>query len=179
MKKNVIKVSLFLSLAAILPLQSCIGSFSLTNKVISWNNQVGSKFLNELVFFAFWILPVYEVTAVADLLVINSIEFWSGSNPVLARTSQIETEQGIYIVESDEKGYTITAPNGYVTRLVFTEDDKTWSVKVSDTEVYPFMTMLDASHVKMITPDGSFKEVEISEQGLMAYTQMITSDREI
>ena len=37
-----------------------------------------SKFVNELVFFAFWILPVYEVSGLADLLVLNSIEFWSG-----------------------------------------------------------------------------------------------------
>ena len=81
MKKNSITVAALILLAATLPLQSCIGKFALTNKVLSWNNQVGSKFVNELVFFAFWILPVYEVTSIADLLVLNSIEFWSGNNP--------------------------------------------------------------------------------------------------
>lgn len=51
--------------------------FSLTNKLLTWNRQVGSKFVNELVFFALWILPVYEVSGLADLLVLNSIEFWA------------------------------------------------------------------------------------------------------
>ncbi|MDE6197901.1 MAG: DUF3332 domain-containing protein [Muribaculaceae bacterium] len=38
---------------------SCIGSFSLTNRLLGWNQHIGNKFLNELVFFAFWVLPVY------------------------------------------------------------------------------------------------------------------------
>ncbi len=34
---------------------SCIGSFKLSNKVLSWNKQVSnSKFVNEVVFFCFW-----------------------------------------------------------------------------------------------------------------------------
>ena len=82
MKKFYLTVGVVLALCASMGLSSCIGSFALTNKVISWNNQVGSKFVNELVFFAFWILPVYEVTALADVLIINSIEFWSGNNPL-------------------------------------------------------------------------------------------------
>ena len=108
MKKNYVYVGAILMLAATLPLQSCIGSFSLTNKVLSWNNQVGSKFVNELVFFAFWILPVYEVTSVADLLILNSIEFWSGNNPVEASTKVIDTDQGRYYIACDGKGYDIT-----------------------------------------------------------------------
>lgn len=172
MKKNPITVSLLIALAAVLPLQSCIGSFSLTNKVLSWNNQVGSKFVNELVFFAFWILPVYEVTALADLLVLNSIEFWSGNNPVEASTKVVDTDQGRYYIACDGKGYTVTAPNGDVMRLDFESDTQTWSVATPEGECYPFMTMIDDSHVKMVTPDGDFRMVELSEEGLQAYSQM-------
>ena len=78
MKRKYLSVALILTVAASISLSSCIGSFQLTNKVLAWNQQVGDKFVNELVFFAFWILPVYEITGIADLLVINSIEFWSG-----------------------------------------------------------------------------------------------------
>ena len=42
--------------------------------MLEWNDQIGGKFVNELVFIAFWILPVYELSAMADILVINSIE---------------------------------------------------------------------------------------------------------
>lgn len=169
MKKNSITVGLLIAIAATLPLQSCIGSFGLTNKVLSWNNQVGSKFVNELVFFAFWILPVYEVTALADLLVLNSIEFWSGNNPVEASTKVIDTDQGKYYIACDGKGYSITAPNGDKMRLDFDVDDQTWSVVTPEGEAFPFMTMVDDSHVKMIDPAGEFQLIELSENGLQAY----------
>ena len=61
---------------------SCVGSFGLFNRISSWNQSVGNKFVNELVFLALNIVPVYGVAYLADALVINSIEFWSGSNPM-------------------------------------------------------------------------------------------------
>ncbi len=111
MKKKYLSVAVILTVAASLVSTSCIGSFSLTNKLLSWNQTVGNKFVNELVFFAFWILPVYEVSGLADLLVLNSIEFWSGENPVAKGKKVIEGNDGRYLVECDGKGYTITAMN--------------------------------------------------------------------
>lgn len=172
MKKNPILVSAILGVALLLPLQSCIGSFALTHKVIKWNNQVGSKFINELVFFAFWIIPVYEVTSVADLIVLNSIEFWSGNNPVEASVKIVETEQGNYYIACDSKGYDITTPAGDVVRLDFEEASSTWSVKTDEGKTYPFMTMVDPQHVKMITPEGDFRTVELSSEDLQAYANL-------
>lgn len=174
MKKRSIPVYLLLSIATILPLQSCIGSFGLTNKVLSWNKQVGGKFINELVFFAFWVLPVYEVTSLADILILNSIEFWSGNNPVEASTKVIETEQGRYYIACDGKGYDVKAPNGDKMRLDFAVDSQTWSVSLENGESFPFMTMVDDSHVKMITPQGDYRLVELSSQGLQAYSDMVS-----
>ena len=175
MKKNTITVGLILAAAVSLPLQSCIGSFALTKKVLTWNNQVSSKFVNELVFFAFWILPVYEVTSVADLLVLNSIEFWSGNNPVEASVKTVDTEQGKYYIASDSKGYNIKTPYGNEIRLDFEEESQTWSFVSSEGDSYPFMTMLDEKYVKMVTPDGSFRMVELSEEGLQAYAENVHS----
>ncbi len=172
MKKNTLTVAAIIGVAAMLPMQSCIGSFSLTRKVLAWNHQVGNKFVNELVFFAFWILPVYEVTSVADLLVLNSIEFWSGNNPVEASTKVIDTDQGRYYIACDGKGYTITAPNGDEVRLDFEAESRTWSVTTEEGDAYPFMTMIDDSHVKMIHADGAMRMVELSEPGVMAYSAM-------
>ena len=53
---------------------SCVGSFGLFNRLSSWNQSVGNKFVNELVFLAFNIVPVYGVAYLADALVINSID---------------------------------------------------------------------------------------------------------
>lgn len=172
MKKTYLSVALVLALSSSMLFSSCIGQFALTNKVMDWNNQVGSKFVNELVFFAFWILPVYEVTALADILVINSIEFWSGTNPMTASTKVIDTDSGRYLVDCDGKGYTVTCQNtGEVVRMDFNSDEQTWSVNVNGVD-HPFMTFVDDTHVKMITPTGDFQTVELSQQGVYAYSEL-------
>ena len=50
---------------------SCIGSFGLWTGLRDWNQGVGDKFVNEVVFCAFHIIPIYEVCYLADLLVLN------------------------------------------------------------------------------------------------------------
>lgn len=170
MRKLKISVSALLIAGTSLVFTSCIGSFGLTNKVISWNRHIGPKFINELVFVAFWILPVYEVTSLADLLVINSIEFWSGTNPMTASTKIVDTENGRYLVDWDGHGYTVRHElSGETVRLEFDQPSKTWSVRENEGESVPFMTIIDDTHVKMLTRDGSMMEVELSEQGVMAY----------
>ena len=81
MKKGRITVACAL-LAGSMMFSSCIGSFSLWNNLRSWNEGVSNKFVNELIFVAFNIVPVYPIAYLADAIVLNSIEFWSGENPV-------------------------------------------------------------------------------------------------
>lgn len=89
---------------------SCIGSFGAWNSLKDWNMGIGHKAVNELVFIAFHIIPVYEVAYLADVLVLNSIEFWSGSNPMVDVGTEkvIHGEDGEYLVRTNENGYTIT-----------------------------------------------------------------------
>lgn len=176
MKKSYLTVAVVLALGASLMLQSCIGSFALTNKVLSWNRQVGDKFVNELVFVAFCILPVYELTALADVLVINSIEFWSGENPVVAQTKVIDGKDAKYLVQSDQTGYTITnLSDKSEFRFNFDSADRSWSIEKDGIE-QKFMTFVDDTHVKMITPEGDFRTVELSQQGVFAYEQMVDAN---
>lgn len=106
MKKKSFTLLVVAAICSSMMFSSCIGSFGLTNKLLSWNKSVGlgsmgSKFASEAVFFLFWVLPVYEVSIFLDAIIINSIEFWSGSNPVAdTGTKTIETENGIYTVET-------------------------------------------------------------------------------
>ena len=176
MRKRYLSVAVVLTLLASFTFTSCIGSFALSNKLLSWNKQIGNKFVNELVFFCFWILPVYEVTGLADILVLNSIEFWSGSNPVAQGRSVIDGADGRYLVDCDGKGYTVTSENdGSKVRLDFDSEDRSWSVSTDGSEPVKFMTFIDDTHVKMITPDGGFREVELNADGLMAYRQAVAS----
>ncbi len=135
---------------------------------------MGNKFVNELVFFAFWVLPVYEVSCLADVLVINSIEFWSGSNPVAQGRSVIEGQDGRYFVDCDSKGYTITSENdGSEVRLDFDDESRTWSMTTNG-ETMELMTFIDDSHVQLPAYDGEKTIVELSQPGVFAYQQMVT-----
>lgn len=176
MKKRFLPVAIVLSLCGSMLSTSCIGSFALTNKLLSWNQQVGNKFVNEVVFIAFWILPVYEVSALADVLVINSIEFWSGDNPVASGKKVIDGKDGRYIVKCDGKGYTITSENDKsVVRLDFDKEGQSWSVALPSGESYEFMTFIDETHVSMPGLNGERSIVELSDNGLLAYRDMINS----
>ena len=177
MKKTYLTVALVCLLGASLLGSSCSGSFQLTNKLLAWNKQIGNKFVNELVFFAFWVLPVYEVSALADLLVLNSIEFWSGENPVAQGKSVIEGNDGRYIVDCDGSGYTITSEtDGSVVRLDFDRDEQSWSVNI-DGEKHTFLTFVDDTHVALPGFDGDMHQVELSQQGVYAYRQRAESSR--
>ena len=173
MRKNFLTVALICTLCGALTLPSCIGSLGLTNKLLTWNRHIDNKFVNELVFFAFWILPVYEVSGLADLLVLNSIEFWSGSNPVAKGKKVINGNDGRYLVECDGKGYTITSENdGSVARFDFNENERSWSYTVNG-ESHTLFTFVDDTHVRMPAADGSFMTVELSDNGVLAYQQSV------
>lgn len=173
MKRKYFTVALVTLSCGCLLTTSCIGSFGLSNKLLSWNKQVGNKFVNELVFFSFWILPVYEVSLLADVLVLNSIEFWSGNNPVAQGRSVIEGEDGRYLVDCDATGYTITSENdGSVVRLDFDSEEQSWSMTAND-ETYELFTFVDENHVSMPAPDGTTTVVELSRQGVFAYQELV------
>jgi hypothetical protein len=104
--------------------------------------------------------------------VLNSIEFWSGSNPVAKGTKVIEGNDGRYLVKCDGKGYTIKSENdGSVVRLDFNQDERTWSYTVNG-ETHDLFTFVDDTHVKMPTRDGGWEIVELSQAGVYAYQQM-------
>ena len=60
----------------------CYGPFNLTRRLYQWNSQVGDKWEKELVFLLLVALPVYGLTTFGDAVVFNSMEFWTGNNPV-------------------------------------------------------------------------------------------------
>lgn len=71
----------------------CFGSFKLTQAVWKFNKNVArDKWVQWLVFLVLVIVPVYGLATFVDALVINSIEFWTGSNPVSADGSPWEKE---------------------------------------------------------------------------------------
>lgn len=176
MKKQALTVAVVCALTGSLMLPSCVGSFTLTNKLLSWNRQISNKFVNEIVFFAFWVLPVYEVSAIADILVLNSIEFWSGENPVASGKKIIEGNDGRYLVISDKKGYTIKSEtDGSEVRLNFHSDSRSWAMLMPDGSEKIIFTFVDESHIAVPVPGSEIPMiVETSQAGLYAYQAVVT-----
>lgn len=173
MRKKQLIIATVVALSASMMMQSCIGSFALYNKVKDWNERVGNKFVNEVVFVAMWILPVYELSFAADLFILNSIEFWSGTNPALASTQVIDGKDARYEVASNEQGYTITnLKTNQVTRFNFDAKDNSWSLENNGEEV-KLLSFVDDTHVSVLTRNGSYTTVELSQPGVMAYQQLV------
>lgn len=93
-------------LLGFLPLTSaCFGSFNLTRKAYQFNKSVSpDKWVRWLVFLV--MSPIYPLAGIVDVLFANSVEFWSGSNPI---TAKLEPQ-------------TVVGPNGEVASLVPVEN---------------------------------------------------------
>lgn len=177
MKKTAVTVALVCALMGSALLPSCIGSFALSNKLLAWNKQISNKFVNELVFLAFWILPVYEVSGLADIIVLNSIEFWSGENPIASASKVVEGNDGKYLVISDKKGYTVRSlTDNSEIRLNFIADTQSWAMELPDGSQKVIFSFVDDSHIALPVPGSDIPmTVELSESGLYAYQSVITS----
>lgn len=71
-----------LTLALLLGAGGCYGPFNLTRRLYHWNGDVGGKWEQEFMFLLLVWAPVYAFTGLADSILFNSLEFWTGNNPV-------------------------------------------------------------------------------------------------
>ena len=117
----------FLMLVA--ALTGCMGHNSLTKKVLKFNlTTAESRWPREFLFFGMWIIPVYPITLIVDLLFINSVEFWAGDNPISGKRAVVDVSKeelrrmGIDAVElAQAERLDDTHANLYVT---FTSGDR-------------------------------------------------------
>ena len=131
--KKTFKFSALL-LAATIMFSSCIGSFQLTNKIKDWNNSIGNKFVNELIFIACHIVPVYEISIFVDAFIFNSIEFWTGKQTLANKGEKkiVKNSEGKDIeITAMENGYNMT--DGVTSmNLVFDEETQVWSAEYNN-----------------------------------------------
>lgn len=157
------KVNIFLLACLLFTLSlgqtGCYGPFRLTKNLHEWNGTVGDKFINALVFFAFIVIPVYEVAVLVDGVVLNTIEFWTGDNPVVMG----ENDKDVQIVKKDGKKYRITAtqnkfhieqlkgPNkGETAELVFNPNNKSWNLKDGNKEFKTLVNLNEEANLIQI-----------------------------
>ena len=178
MKIRHLKVSALL-LAATLLTSSCVGSFSLFNRVAKWNTHAtSSKFLNEIIFIL--ISPAYAVCAVADVLVLNTIEFWSGSNPMAQKVGTVQKETGkdglIYAVKTLRNGYEVTSPNGEVVSFIYDKKTNSWSQEQNGKKVEIFRFNDDGT-IQARLSDGETIRVNPDEAGVFETRMAVNGAR--
>lgn len=178
MKIRHLKVSALL-LAATLLTSSCVGSFSLFGRVAKWNTHAtSSKFLNEIIFIL--ISPAYAVCAVADALVLNTIEFWSGSNPMAQKVGTVQEVTGkdglIYAVKTLRNGYEVTSPNGEVVSFIYDKKTNSWSQEQNGKKVEIFRFNDDGT-IQARLSDGETIRVNPDEAGVFEARMAVNGAR--
>ena len=130
MKKVSFKVAAVL-VAGTLLCSSCIGSFGLFNKYEKWQcNMTSNKYVNGIV--GLILQPIVGgICLTVDALVLNTIEFWTGDNPVASNTTQkVMGQDGLYYaVTTTKQGYEVKAPSGEVTRFIHNDKNDSWSME--------------------------------------------------
>ena len=178
MKKNRLTLVAAIFLSGTILFSSCVGSFGLFNRISSWNQSIGTKFVNELVFLALNIVPVYGVAYLADALVINSIEFWSGTNPManVGDVKKVKGENGDYLVKTLENGYSITkGGEDSAMELIYNKEANTWNV-VADGVSTELLQMNNDGTAQMTLPNGEEMTVTLDAQGVAAARQATMID---
>lgn len=174
MRRKFMVLGTALALSSSILFSSCIGSFNLFNKLLAWNQSVGDKWVNELVFLACCIVPVYPIAGLIDVLILNSIEFWTGENPSAdVQTKEIETENGSFIINTDATGHKIQkVGSDEVIEFRFDAENNAWNL-VAMEEVTPLFQFVDEDQAKVFLADGSTMTVGLNEAGMLAFRQVV------
>jgi hypothetical protein len=103
----------------------CIGGMAVSGKVTKFNlDVVEGKWLREGVFLLLYFIPVYPIAGMIDLIIVNSIEFHTGTNPIsgkpriarVGETRRVELADGTVSVSTLRADGTIdfevTDPDG-------------------------------------------------------------------
>ncbi|MDK9736466.1 DUF3332 family protein [Vibrio sp. D404a] len=99
MKKMALKIVGLTVLAS--ALTGCIGSNAVTGKVMKFNVEVvDNRYARAGVNFL--LAPVYGITTAADYVVFNSLEFWTGKNPISGSPHIFDTKADTHFKVNDE-----------------------------------------------------------------------------
>ncbi|MGF1556494.1 DUF3332 domain-containing protein [Paucihalobacter sp.] len=172
------KLIMCVCLSGTIMFNSCLGSFSAFNNLRDWNDGLtDSKFLDNLVFWVFNIIPVYGLFFVGDVIIFNVIEFWSGSNPIAMQEGEMEKQ----ILEKDGNIFEMIATKnriqvtvidgkdkGQKIDLIYKPHEKSWNAVKQNGEIIKLASMEDGLYV-MHMPNGDQVKMDpytTREQGL-------------
>jgi len=167
--KPILTIVLVLSL--LVGLFGCYGNMTLTKKLYKWNGSLGNDIKVNVVFWVMSLVGIYEVSLFVDIVVLNTIEYWTGSNPL----AMLEGSESIRIVEQDGKTFEITTAknkilikettnqaNGEIIEVTYDEALATWYLTKGQ-ETKKIATM-DGNNLNLIYPDGNTMSIALAQK---------------
>jgi hypothetical protein len=62
---------------------SCLGPDNAYGSIKNWNAGLSDQdWVNEVVFLGLHIIPVYQLALLGDIVIFNTIGYWTGDNPI-------------------------------------------------------------------------------------------------
>lgn len=150
MRKNTRILMLVTALALASLTTGCFGKFALTRKLYGWNDSFGNKFVKEIVMWGMWIIPAYELLFLGDFIVLNTIEFWTGSNPVANLHPEMLPDGSIRV---EHNGVAMRlVPNGPSQFRIFRDDVQVGTATVTGDQGLIF-SLTGSDQVVRVSPD--------------------------
>lgn len=162
-----------------------MGKFALLKKLYAWNEDAtGNKFLNNLLFWILLIVPVYGFVTFVDAVILNLIEFWTGSNPMAMNEGQrieklMNDGKGGQFLAVATKNRMEVIYDGQPEKsfsLVYQPGQKAWMLETR-TKTICLARELDNTHLALYQPDGSTlklnKDFDASTLGPLAVGKMM------
>ncbi len=147
-----------ITVASYFSFSGCYGSYALFNKVKDFNGSLGDKWVVSAVHLVLWIVPVYAIAITIDFVLLNTLEFWLGSNPLGMQEGDVEQQ----LVSYNNNEFMITATKnkfvikqltgekaGKTASMTFKPDEASWYIEANGIEK------------KVLKYNGSFNEVSL------------------
>ena len=148
-----------LLLAGLLSTTACFGNFHLTQRYWHWNGHVtDNKWANEGIFLLSVIIPVYEIVALCDAFIFNTVEFWSGKNWIDAPSGSSATGK-----IDDHRTYTLTKLSNTQLKAEVFEDGRLVTMRIVDQSNGVNSVLRDENGIALVSAteqlDGSIEVV--------------------
>lgn len=151
MRKKILCFVLFVFLFT-----GCTGSFQLTNTIYDFHREQ-SKWVDEILFLALIIVPVYGISMFVDGVVLNSIEFWTGKK--LLRVS-IDTNNN-HVIALNESDVSI----------VYYKADNSYTVQTKNTISPRFKIQQDGESIMILDRNNNliYQTLKTQKRGIQVY----------
>jgi len=124
----------------------CAGQFALFNRAVPFVGNLGGRWVGAVVYWIIGLPIVVPITLFLDGLIFNTIEFWTGSNPLAMGDSNVFIA-GDTFKQTDGEGNHLAATRN---------EDGSLSLKLTKVsgEIIEYLLQRDGNDVKLFDADG-------------------------